>query len=193
MDITKKRLIGYFATTLLVFAICVQVATAAAATGQKDQQAEIDALQTQINALQTKLNNIQLTAGPQGSKGDTGATGPAGPQGPKGDTVQAGSQVIVKTGTIHTSGIITTPDGYTIDQCHVILGLPNDGYFILYWPAASKEPDLEYNGLYSKITPTDDGKGFQVYYEVSLKSETGAYIGGNVDYEPLDYTMICVK
>jgi hypothetical protein len=221
----KMRIIRYFVIALLMLGICLQVVTAAPATPPKDLQAEIDILQNQINSQQTIINSLQTQiknipagpqgpagtqglVGPQGPKGDTGApgdTGAIGPQGPAGQGIP-GSQVFVVTGTVKDGDIIPVPDGYTDDQCKILLGLPNNdllgttNFNYIYYGRGSVNYIPTYTGVLSTVSSTDDRKGFKV----SIKIATDLSIGGQDaihldDYYAtglkgsLGYMMVCVK
>jgi uncharacterized protein GlcG (DUF336 family) len=111
----NKRLIGYFAVTLLVLAVCVQVVTAPAAPTNAQLQTEISNQQSQINLListnqaltasdnnlNTKLTSLQNIV----------------------SAIKPGSQVVVQTGMVTNGDTIPVPTGYTTDQCKVILGI----------------------------------------------------------------------
>ncbi len=67
--------------------------------------------------------------GPQGEKGDTGATGATGPQGPQGPAgTGSGSAIAIVSGVRDNNGPviipgISTPEGYTTDQCNFFVSV----------------------------------------------------------------------
>lgn len=199
---TKRKRITYFAVALLLFAICLQVVTVSEGKPSDNLQVQIDGIkttisniQTQITDIQTQINNIQLIPGPQGEKGDTGPMGPAGPQGEKGDTGAAGSQVLVLTGMVKNNDLISIPDGYTIDQCNVVLGLTigradNVQNMVRTFDSAYK---YGYYGILTSCTQTTDKSAYVVsikHYDASSISTAPAI--DNEDIE-LGYMMVCVK
>ena len=125
-------------------------------------------------------------------KGDTEATGHVGPAGPAG----AGSQVVVMTGSITTVGqVIPVPDGYTTDQCKVLLGFPSEigkyGGTITYSTNSAITAYLIGSCVYTEVTENSDKKGFTVSCENWM-----FYIGSPIDKKPagkLGYILVAVK
>jgi cell division protein FtsL len=62
MEIKSKRILTYFAVTLLALAVCVQVVTAPAAPTNAQLQTEIATLQTQNSNQQSQIDNLNTQA-----------------------------------------------------------------------------------------------------------------------------------
>jgi len=105
MEIRKKKLIEYFAVTLLALVVCVQVVTAPPTPHPQpptnDQlQAEITAMQTQINTQNAKITTLNNTVTILTGQNNNLMTQLTNLQ-TSVSAIKPGSQVIVQTGTVY--------------------------------------------------------------------------------------------
>jgi hypothetical protein len=132
-------------------------------------------LQNQINALTTKVNSI-----PAGQQGPPGPTGPTGPTGP------AGTSNVVTTSGYENSGTnsnIAVPNGFTTDQCHLILS-----------PAEVSCPDGYYVGSYFlNFFPSLDKNSFNLLSGENCWEASNPSVSLNTKGFGFYYLMVCTS